>query len=303
MFVTARAWWPGMREMIKRHIKWCGLCDAKIKASRLSGHGQVSVCSFRHVGADHKILPEWLAKIVGMAAVLVFSDKASRKTTGSLGGTLVESVAERSRELIASYQAHNNERNYLASYERDSEVQFKRKSEMQFVKGDAVTWINKNKNPEHGVVVFVRVIGGVPMSAVVETAGGGQRKKIQYNQLKGKSARRPQLLIGDAVRLEVGSLGFWRDGEGELVGAQILELIEDQLLVHYHMENHNLRTWLPLWTLVGTDENYRCGECPDGCAAAEEVIPATMIEMTGRLKDTGYIEEDSLLRLQAWLQD
>ena len=46
MFVVARAWWPGMREMIKRHIKWCGLCDAKIKASRLSGHGQVSVCSF-----------------------------------------------------------------------------------------------------------------------------------------------------------------------------------------------------------------------------------------------------------------
>lgn len=74
--------------MIKRHIKWCGLCDAKIKASRLSGHGQVSVCSFRHVGADHKILPEWLAKIVGMAAVLVFSDKASGKISAALVDTV-----------------------------------------------------------------------------------------------------------------------------------------------------------------------------------------------------------------------
>ena len=216
--------------------------------------------------------------------------------------TVVPSMVERSKEMIAAYQAHNNERNYLASYERDSDVQFKRKQEIKFVKGDAVTWINKNKNPESGVVVAVRFEGRVPMSAVVDTAGGGQRKKIQYNHLKEKSARRPQLMIGNAVRLEIGSLGFWKDNEGQLVGARILELIEDQLLVHYYMENHNLRTWLPLWTLTGTEENYRREKCPENCSAAEEVIEASMIEMTGRLKETGFIDEDTLLKLQAWLQ-
>ena len=448
MFVTARAWWPGMKEMIKRHIKWCGLCAAKIKSSRVSGHGQVSVHSYRHVGADHVILPDWLVDLVGAAAVLVFSDKASGKIAASLVDTIdaedtgialfidwiqhnglmrtfttdqgsaftskvfeknrrvhgckvhnftsvgdsvalgdtenenrwiqkviseagakgdvkdartfkvylaksvvdrnqvvktagstvfqrihgfealtvgnifedveeleeecgcdfkgyqdtvLPTLMERSRELIASFQAHNNERNYLASYDRDTEVQFKKKQEIKFVKGDAVTWINKNKNPESGVVVAVRYQGAVPMSAVVETAGGGQRKKIQYNHLKEKSARRPQLLIGDAVRLEVGSIGFWKDEEGQLVGARILGLIEDQLLVHYYMENHNLRKWLPLWTLIGTEMNYRKEKCPDGCTAAEEVVAATMIEMTGNLKGTGFIEEDTLLRLQAWL--
>ena len=102
------------------------------------------------------------------------------------------------------------------------------------------------------------------MSAVVDTAGGGQRKEIQYNHLNKKSTRRPQLMIGNAVRLEIGSLGFWKDNEGQLVDAQILELIEDKLLVHYYMENHNPRKLLPLWT----EENYRREKCPENCPAA-----------------------------------
>ena len=53
LFVTQKAWWPTIKVDIDRHIGWCGLCSAKIKAARLAGHGMVSVCSLRHIGADH----------------------------------------------------------------------------------------------------------------------------------------------------------------------------------------------------------------------------------------------------------
>ena len=58
LFVTQKAWWPTIKVVIDRYIGWCGICSAKIKAARLAGHGMVSVCSLRHIGADHVVLPE-----------------------------------------------------------------------------------------------------------------------------------------------------------------------------------------------------------------------------------------------------
>jgi hypothetical protein len=215
--------------------------------------------------------------------------------------TVVPMLRERMREMIATYQAHNNERNFVASFSRDSEVQFKSKQEQEFKRGDSVTWINKRKNAESGKVVTVKYEGGVPVSALIDI--GGQRKKIQYNALKEKSAKRPQLLLGLSVRISIGSMAFWRDDAGALVGAKIVEQIEDQLLVHYYMENESRRKWLPLWQEDGAEDCLRREKCPEGYSAAEEVIPATTVELTGSLKETYFIDEGTLLKIEAWLQE
>ena len=450
MFVAQRAWWPELKEMIKRHIKWCGLCAAKIKASRLAGHGMVSMCSYRHVTSVHVVLPEWLQKQIGMAAVQVISDRASgkiaavlqekinadetglapflgwiqhnglmrtfttdqgspytaevfewiRKTYGvkvhnvtavgdsiglgdgenenrwiqkviseagakgdvvtanqfrvylapavierdqimeTAGSTVFERIhgfkalsvgdimmdvdgvvdekivtlekyknsiapfmAERSRELIASYQAQCNERHYLASLARDIEAQFKVKQDTVFVKGDKVTWINSKKNAETGTVVAVRFEGGIPMSATVDI--GGQRKKIQYNNLKEQAAKRPQLMLGLTVRLEAGMMAFWRDDEGDLVGSRVIDRIdEDRMLVQYYAEQENgsIRVWLPLWQVDEGSDCLRRKDCPTGYEAAVDEVSVDMAEVSGEIKESFYIDENTLLKLEAWMQ-
>ena len=165
-------------------------------------------------------------------------------TADGYNGTVVPMLRERTREMIATYQAHNNKRNFVASFSRDSEVQFRSKQEQEFRRGDSVTWINKRKNAESGKVVSVKYEGGVAVTALVDI--GGQRKKTQYNALKEKSAKMPQLLFGLSIRISIGSMAFWRDDAGALVGAKIVEEIEDQLLVRHYMENDTRRKWLPL---------------------------------------------------------
>ena len=58
LFISQKVWFPELMQMIKTHIKECGLCDAKMKATRLVGHGMVSTCTYRHVGADHAVVPD-----------------------------------------------------------------------------------------------------------------------------------------------------------------------------------------------------------------------------------------------------
>ena len=98
-------------------------------------------------------------------------------------------------------------------------------------------------------------------------------------------------------------MAFWRDDAGALVGAKIVEQIEDQLLVHHYMENDTRRKWLPLWQEDGAEDCLRREKCPEGYSAAEEVIPATTVELTGSLKETYFIDEGTLLKIEAWLQE
>ena len=86
------------------------------------------------------------------------------------------------REMIATYQAHNNERNFVASFSRDSEVQFKSKQEQEFKRGDSVTWINKRKNAESGKVVTVKYEGGVPVSALIDMEGRERRSNTMLSR-------------------------------------------------------------------------------------------------------------------------
>ena len=449
LFITQRVWFPEIVAVIKLHIKECGLCAAKIKASRLAGHGMVSVCTYRHVGADHVIPPQWLKDLIKVNGILMVTDRASGKiavevqeemtaeatainlflgwiqhnglmrtlTTDqgspftaevfevlrrlmgvkvhnitsvgnsiALGDTKVENrwiqkviseagskgdvvdltsfklylaksvmernqimvtagstvferihgfaaltvgdvimdptymdkcegkakekldntvapvMAKHAQELLEAYQVQNNERNYKAAFDRDSKVQHKRLQDTVFERGAKVTWLNNNNNPEKGVVTNVEVRGGVPMAAWVDI--GGQIKKVQYNALKELAAVRPQFLIDLDVRLEEGMMAFWLDEDEELVGAVVLCADPDsEMLVHYHEPNQNLRKWLPLWQTEDGAEGERKAECPEGWKAAIEKVPKKKAKRSGFMKDSGFLTEDTLLMLQAWLQE
>ena len=79
LFISEKVWFPELMQMNQTHIKECGLCDAKLKATRLAGHGMASVCTYRHVGADHVVVPDWLKESLGIVGVLMMTDKASGK--------------------------------------------------------------------------------------------------------------------------------------------------------------------------------------------------------------------------------
>ena len=447
LFISQKVWFPELLQKIKTHIKECGLCDAKLKAARLAGHGMVSVCTYRHVGADHVVVPDWLKKQLGIAGVLMITDKASGKiavevqdeltaeqsaallfigwvqhnglmrtlttdqgspftaevfeamrkfmgvkihnltsvgnsvalgdtelenkwiqkviseagskgdinsvlafkmylakavternqimvTAGStvferihgfsaltvgdammdpvymdlfegqakkkLENTIAPEMAEHAQEMLETYQANLNERNYKAAFDRDSRIQNRRSQNEEFEKGSKVTWLNQNNNPEKGEVTAVEVKGGVRMAAWVNT--GGQIKKVQYNALKQLAARRPQFLMELDVRLDEGMLAFWLDDEDELVGARVMcSDDENNMLVHYYEGNKNLRKWLPLWQ--DGEESKRAEECPDGMEASVEEVPKSLAKRSGFLKESGFVTEDTLLMLQAWLQE
>jgi hypothetical protein len=138
------------------------------------------------------------------------------------------------------------------------------------------------------------------MAAWVNT--GGQIKKVQYNALKQLAARRPQFLMELDVRLEEGMLAFWQDEEEELVGAMVMDADDEEtMLVHFYEGNKNLRKWLPLWQ--NEEESKRAEECPGGMEASVEMVPKSIARRSGFVKESGFVTEDTLLMLQAWLQE
>jgi hypothetical protein len=218
--------------------------------------------------------------------------------------TVAPLLAERSAELVAQYQAYSNDRHYKASFDTDSDVQYKAQAAQVFEKGAKVTWLNNNKNPEQGTVVRVFYDGGEPKTAMVDT--GSQRKKVQYTALKEKSAKRPQWSVELTLHLEKGMMVFWQC-EGELVGGLILEMdsgdFGERMKVHYYAENISWRVWLPLWNWTGSEECFRAKDCPEeGMEGTEEWLSVDMAEKAGYIKETFYLEEDTLLMLQSWLQ-
>ena len=218
----------------------------------------------------------------------------------NLENTLAPEMARHAQEMLEAYQVNQNERNYKAAFDRDSKIQNRRPQNEEFQKGSKVTWLNNNNNPEKGEVTAVEVRGGVPMAAWVNT--GGQIKKVQYNALKQLAARRPQFLMELDVRLEEGMLAFWQDEEEELVGAMVMDADDEEtMLVHFYEGNKNLRKWLPLWQ--NEEESKRAEECPGGMEASVEMVPKSMARRSGFVKESGFVTEDTLLMLQAWLQE
>ena len=230
----------------------------------------------------------------------VYMDSFEGQAKKKLENTIAPEMAEHAQEMLETYQANLNERNYKAAFDRDSKIQNRRPQNEEFKKGSKVTWLNQNNNPEKGEVTAVEVKGGVPMSAWVNT--GGQIKKVQYNALKQLAARRPQFLMELDVRLDEGMLAFWLDDEDELIGARVMcSDNENTMLVHFYEGNKNLRKWLPLWQ--DGEESKRAEECPDGMEASVEEVPKSLAKRSGFLKESGFVTEDTLLMLQAWLQE
>ena len=96
---------------------------------------------------------------------------------------------------------------------------------------------------------------------------------------------------------------FWQC-ENELVGGLVLEMDgEGRMKVHYYSENKTWRVWLPLWNWPGSEECSRSKDCPEeGFEGIEEWMSVDMAEKTGYIKETFYLEEDTLLMLQSWMQ-
>ena len=113
------------------------------------------------------------------------------------------------------------------------------------------------------------------------------------------------MLLDLDVRLDEGTMAFWRCEEGELVGGVITDadVGSGEMEVHFHEGNFNMRKWLPLWQVDEESECFRGQECPEGMQAAKRVLPRTIAKKSGFLKDSGFITEDTLLMLQAWLQE
>ena len=88
----------------------------------------------------------------------------------------------------------------------------------------------------------------------------------------------------------------------ELIGARVMcSDNESTMLVHFYEGNKNLRKWLPLWQ--DGEESKRAEECPDGMEASVEEVPKSLAKRSGFLKESGFVTEDTLLMLQAWLQE
>ena len=47
------------------------------------------------------------------------------------------------------------------------------------------------------------------------------------------------------------------------------------------------------------EDFLRREKCPEGCSAAEEVIPATTAELIGSLKEAYFIDGGTLLKIEA----
>ena len=186
---------------------------------------------------------------------------------------------------------------------RSEKIQYRKMQTDVLTEGDMVTWINSNKNAEKGLLVKVNIKGGVKMSAVVDT--GGQRKKVQYSALHQLAAKRPQMLLDLDVRLDEGMMAFWRCNEGELIGGVITDADTGsaEMEIHYYEANHNMRKWLPLWQVDEDSDCFRGQDCPEGMQAAVQVLPRSIAKKSGFIKESGYITEDTLLMLQAWLQE
>jgi hypothetical protein len=93
--------------------------------------------------------------------------------------------------------------------------------------------------------------------------------------------------------------------EGELIGGVVTDadVGSGEMEVQFHEGNFNMRKWLPLWQVDEESECFRGQKCPKGMQAAKRVLPRTIEEKSGFLKDSGFITEDTLLMLQAWLQE
>jgi len=217
--------------------------------------------------------------------------------------TVVPVLAKNSKALVEAYQAYRNDRNFKAAFDRDEKIQYRKMQTDVLTEGDMVTWINSNKNAEKGLLVKVNIKGGVKMSAVVDT--GGQRKKVQYSALHQLAAKRPQMLLDLDVRLDEGMMAFWRCNEGELIGGVITDADTGsaEMEIHYYEANHNMRKWLPLWQVDEDSDCFRGQDCPEGMQAAVQVLPRSIAKKSGFIKESGYITEDTLLMLQAWLQE